>query len=562
MLRLALSLTVWLLLIPSVLPKSYHASRFDVDLDVEAGGDLSVTETVVFQFEDGPFTYVFREIPLGESDGLDRFQGFMDGEELRVGDGEPAGLELQRRSNSIRLIWHFPPIPSGSHTLVVKYRARGAVRRENGQDLLLWKAIPPDHAYRIESGRITIAYPAAARLAGEPGANRRTTIRASGSTISYEAGQLNKDRGVTINVPFARGSILTAPPLWQQEAERRSSELSQAVATATAIVGPLLLVGILMIVRLRFAIAVPKGVGPSVATSPPDDLPPALVGAIRGSWSDWRVALAALIDLAQKGFLEIEAEPKRWWTSRQFTLRRKADPGRLNHIEEVLLRLVFGSSQPYAGEVQLRKAQRQLRRHWRQFTTGLREAAEEAGFIDAERQRTRRKWIGWGVALVCLAEFGTAAILLAVAPQSQLLPIVMTVAVGIAVFILGLLVLILGATLTRLTDAALNRKQRWDAFRKHLRQMASKKGPLQPEWLASYLPYAIVFGLGNQWAKAFKDRGMPAHLAWLVGADQFDGSEVAALVAVLSSSGAGHSSRGGGSGGAGGGGGGGSSGAG
>jgi uncharacterized membrane protein len=162
---------------------------------------------------------------------------------------------------------------------------------------------------------------------------------------------------------------------------------------------------------------------------------------------------------------------------------------------------------------------------------------------------------------MCLAVAGTGGVILSVARLGQVLPIAIAIAVGVAVFVLGLLVVILGSSLTRLTDGALAQKQRWAAFRKHLKDLASRKSPLQPEWLSLYLPYAIVMGLGNQWAKAYKDQGIPARLAWLAGRDQFDGSEVAALVAVLSTSGAGHSSPGGGGGG-GAGGGGGSSGAG
>jgi uncharacterized membrane protein len=203
----------------------------------------------------------------------------------------------------------------------------------------------------------------------------------------------------------------------------------------------------------------------------------------------------------------------------------------------------------------MRKVQRQLQRHWRQFTRALHDEALAAGFVDADRDRTRRKWIAVGVTILLLSLAVTGSLLLAFVPQGPLLPIVVSVAVGLGLFTLGLLVLVLGSTWSRLTDTALNRKQGWDAFRKHLKELASRKSQLHPDWLASYLPYAIVLGLGNQWAKAFKDRGMPAHLAWLVGAEQFDGSEVAALVAVLSCSGAGHSSPGGGAAGAGGGGG-------
>ena len=553
-LRLTVGIAVLLVSVPFSFSKSYQASRFDVALGIGAGGDLMVTETVDFQFEGGPFTFVFREIPLKESDGLDRFQGFMDGDELRVGAGEMPGLELLQKGNSVRVIWHFQPTSDASHTFVIKYWARGAVRREDGQDLLLWKAIRGDHDYRIESAGITVSYPPGAKLAGQPGANRRMTVRTSGEAIAYDAGRLTNDQGFTVSVPFVQGSILTRPPLWQQAEERRKTELWSAVKIAMAVEGPLFLIGILLIVRLRSGNTVPRAVGPTVVTSPPDDLPPALVGVVRGSWSDWRVALATLIDLGQRGFLEIEAQPKRWWAGREFKLRRKSDAAALSQLEQVLLCLVFGTTQPYAPEVPIRKAQRQVWRRWGEFKRAVREDAQAAGLLDADRESTRRKWIAAGLTMMFLTLTGVAASLLATVPQGRLTPIVVTVAVGLGIFTLGLMVLALGSTSTRLTEAALGRKQAWDAFRKHLKELVSRKGQLHPDSLASFLPYAVVLGLGSQWAKAFKARGMPTHLAWLIGSDQFDGSDIAALIAVLDTSGAGHSTPGGAAGAGGGGG--------
>jgi len=285
LLRFAVGIAVLLLVVSVAYPKSYQASRFDVALAVQAGGDLLVTETVDFQFEGGPFTYSFLEIPFKESDGLDQFRGFMDGQELSVGAGEVPGLEMVRKTNSIGFTWHFPATSDASHTFVLKYRARGAVRRDKGRDLLLWKAVRSDHGYRIDSGRITVAWPPGVRLAGEPKANRKANIQTSGQVIAYEAGGLDKNRGFTVSVPFVQGSILSQPPVWQQEAKRRSAELGQAIATAIAIVAPLLLIGVLLVVRLRSAKTVRLAPGPSVLTSPPDDLTPALVGALRGSWS-------------------------------------------------------------------------------------------------------------------------------------------------------------------------------------------------------------------------------------------------------------------------------------
>jgi len=59
--------------------KSYSAERFDAVIRVLPDGTLDVTETVVFRFEDGPFTEVFREIPRRRTDGVQVMRAEMQG---------------------------------------------------------------------------------------------------------------------------------------------------------------------------------------------------------------------------------------------------------------------------------------------------------------------------------------------------------------------------------------------------------------------------------------------------------------------------------------------------
>ena len=66
---------------------SYTAERFDSRIDVLAGGSLRVTETIVFRFESGTFTRVFRTIPSRNTDGLEVIAASMDGADM------PEGME-------------------------------------------------------------------------------------------------------------------------------------------------------------------------------------------------------------------------------------------------------------------------------------------------------------------------------------------------------------------------------------------------------------------------------------------------------------------------------------
>jgi hypothetical protein len=98
--------------------KSYSAERFDSHIRVLTGGAIEVTETVVFRFEDGSLTYVFREIPRRRTDSVDVLRATMDGREFPIGD-QPGQVEVERGSR-LRVRGHFAaPVSDSIHTFTL-----------------------------------------------------------------------------------------------------------------------------------------------------------------------------------------------------------------------------------------------------------------------------------------------------------------------------------------------------------------------------------------------------------------------------------------------------------
>ena len=124
--------------------KSYSAERFDVTAQLLTDRSLAVEERIVFRFEGGDYTYVFREIPLDRSDGIADIAAGMDGDAQPAGSG-PGSIEV-RQGQPIRITWHFQPT-SGTHTFTLRYRIIGVVSRTGSDDVLAWHALPRKHAY-------------------------------------------------------------------------------------------------------------------------------------------------------------------------------------------------------------------------------------------------------------------------------------------------------------------------------------------------------------------------------------------------------------------------------
>ena len=81
------------------LAKDYRASRFDARIEVLNGGDLRVTETIVFEFTEGTFREVFRTIPTRRTDGVEFISASMDGRVLPQGEG-PGQVRVRCRAST------------------------------------------------------------------------------------------------------------------------------------------------------------------------------------------------------------------------------------------------------------------------------------------------------------------------------------------------------------------------------------------------------------------------------------------------------------------------------
>ncbi len=141
----------------SLLPasaKTYNAERYLVQLDLDSRGALHVSETAVFHFANGPFTYVFRDISERNTDGISNITATLDGRPCEPGTG-PGQVEI--KGNHVR--WHFSPVENQTHTFQVSYVADGVVRKTAAAATLKWNALPPQRSYEIDHAEVTLRYP-------------------------------------------------------------------------------------------------------------------------------------------------------------------------------------------------------------------------------------------------------------------------------------------------------------------------------------------------------------------------------------------------------------------
>jgi uncharacterized protein (TIGR04222 family) len=547
--RLVLAISLLFAAVPALADGRYSADRYDARIEILDGGTIKVSETVTVRFESGSFTQFYRAVPVRRTDGIEIVSVGMNGERLTQGTG-PREFEIAR-SSDVRVTWHFPPTADSTRTFELTYLVHGVVRQESDADMLVWRILPTEHRYAIASSTVDIS--TAAEPLAQPVVDTHrvgdSQVQVSDRHIRIAATAIRSNGWLEAFVPFARGTVIDAPPAWQRH-EQNVNALSGTWIVAAAIVA-LGGLALLFVVRQQYD-PPPHDLSPSARTmAPPDPLPPVIAGTLLTNGSPrLEHAMAALFSLAERGVVRIDEQPRRLG-QRQFAIARVPKTQPSSPFDEQLLEIIFS---PEAHDaVSLAKARHRLVRQFRKLKNALEPAMASAGLLDPDRQAVRRRFAR--VAAGCLVAAGAATIAFAIVvdrfgPSLMLIPA--------ALGLVGVAALISFAAHTPLSNEGVRRAHEWRGFRQYLRDVARDRQPSPADAeVRRLLPYAIALGLAHSWSSYLK-KHRAAVPAWFHAISAAGHDSAAAFSAFVGSGGTG---AGGGHAGAGGGAGGGSSGA-
>ena len=467
--------------------KDYSASRFDVSIKVQTGGDLRVDETVTFDFGSGPFTHVWRDIPTSRTDGIDIVQATMDGVVLPVGDG-PGHITVSAR-NRVRVEWHFGPVESSKHTFGLSYIARGVAVSTSAGDEVAWKPLPIEHAYTIASGRIAIESPVTpedSRILDSHRIETPPSVVAGDGVVNADLSDIRPNGWFTVSLRFPAHAVVTAQPQWRQHEEHLAA-LAPRWALAAGIVLVLSLV-LVVAVRRSSPAPLPPPVE-STVSSAPAPLAPAFAASLAANGrTPPASAMATLMNLAERGVLVIRELPRRFGV-RQYELSTRPGSHDLAPHEEAAVTIAFaGGPDP----VSLSKARARLVRGSRRFSSTVESELRSAGMLDEMRMSGAR-------------QLKTLALTLLVGGLVLVIPALVFIEqqgpwpllVPLALVIAAVVAFIAWATLVVLSDQAVASAARWQGYKRHLKQMASGRGTDQPTVVPPRtLVYAVALWAG------------------------------------------------------------------
>lgn len=459
------------------------------EIEVHADAGMTVSETIVVQAEGNIIRRgIFRDFPTAYRDRYgNRYRVGFEVLEVRR-NGEPEAWHTERRSNGVRVYAGSADrlVEPGRHEYLMRYRTDRQLGYFAAHDELYWNVTGNGWEMPIEAAsasvRLPMSVPAGtitveAYTGGQGSTEQSYAADVDGNTAQFAATRvLGPREGLTIVVAWPKGHVHEPGAM-----ERLERTLADNRGLLVAGLGLLVVLVYLAWAWRRFGVDPPRGViFPHY--EPPAGYSPASTRFIMRMGYDNRAFVAAVVNLAVKGQLEIEEDDG------DYTLRRTGSAQPLAAGEKALLAALFAKEPTVALE---------NKNH--QVLAAAKQAHQRA----LKRDYEKIYFLGNGIFL--LPSIGaTLALVLAVNLLDAWQPLVV-VLFGLMAAAHVLFYWLLRAP----TERGRRLMDKVEGFKSYL-EVAEKdelnlRNPPQktPELFERYLPFALALGVEQAWAEKF-----------------------------------------------------------
>jgi uncharacterized protein (TIGR04222 family) len=518
--------------------------RFDVGVVIEPSGTLEITETIVQDFGDVPRHGILRSIPNRQQvdDRFDRVYPIQV-VSVRTSAGTPDDLQTTEENGTFVIRIGDPDVTiTGKHTYTIVYRVEGAMNGFETHDELYWNAIGTEWEQPVALMRVRVEGPAPVdRLAcyqgpfGSTFGCTREQIKDGVAVFAEE--NLGAFTAMSVVVALPPGTVAsTAPILEERWSLARAFSLTPSTILSSIGLLGLILAGFAWLVwkrgrDVRFTgsqvdqvMGGPEGAGTQavpmfergtapVEFAPPEDVRPGQVGTLIDEEANTLDVSATIVDLAVRRHLVIEELPKKWLLGKpDWKLTRlPADADALLPYERTLLDGLFEDG----TEVELSDLRKTFATRLQKVKDALYKDVVDRKWFLRRPDKVRQAWLGIGIVALLVA-IGIA-VLLASTTKLALL--------GIPLVVGGLLMVFGAKRMPARTAKGTAITRRVNGFRVVIEtaEEHTARWAEQENVFTRFLPYAIVFGVTDKWAKAFESLGqMPADdMSWYVSTRPF-----------------------------------------
>jgi len=559
---------------------------FVATIDVAADGSLAVTEEIVVDFGALERHGIFRVIPvryplaagapvdLPEGRSPDEYLRRIDVSDIAVESSAPADLEIERPTRAgptgteLQLrIGDEDTTVTGRQLYRISYAVDGALTDRSDLVELYWNATGHSWPVLIEEAQVLVRGPQPTDHTCFRGEVGQTSLCEDLSAVPeatrYTSFELEPGEGMTVVFAYAPEDVEVGPPLLVERFTlARAFTGSPLTVPVTALTSVLALGGVAALLYRQGRDRIRRGgtgvdgrVDPlrrpllrqrasiPVQFRPPGELRPAQLGLVVDERVEPLEITATIVDLAVRGHLVIteESEDRALWSSRtDWRLTRQPQPsddrpsddrpsddrpsGDLLPYERHLLEALFRDS----DEVRVSDLKGTFSSDYEEVRNMIYRDGSDHGWFANRPDKVRNRWLAVGIVVTLLAAGLLAAAVL-----------FSTIALAFVPFVLAGVVLVVGhRAMPHRTVHGSEVLKRTLGFREFISTAETGRMEYAEEaqLFVAYLPYAVVFGAVDRWARAFANLGEAGAAAigsWYVGTGMYDGFAMARMSSGL-----------------------------
>jgi hypothetical protein len=495
-----------------------HIADYRVAMQLAGDGTLVVSELITYDFGATPHHGILRDLVERETYDAHHDRRYRISAVAVAADHEATPVQLSHSGRYLHLRIGDPNATvTGQHTYRIDYRLQGAARTFADHQELFWDAIGNQWPVPIDRATVTVTGPApitkTACYAGANGSSLScTSASVGGPAATFSQTGLGPLEGLTIVVGLPPGSIVPDPqPILERRRTvadafaLRPDTVIPAIALAVLSVGAILWLASRRGRDRRFtgsatdaAFGNTTGAEEAVGFGgvragpvefvPPNGVLPGQVGTLVDEHANLVDVTATIVDLAVRGWMTITDLDDDY----ELTSTQVAGKGALLPYETELMTALFASG----PTVKLSDLKYKFRAELGVIQNAMYEDVVTQGWYRIRPDRTRQRWT-----LLALGFFIAA------------IAITVVVALGSSFGVVPL-GLVLGAiTLIAVASRMPSRTGKGSAMFSRVRgfrrlfdegdQGLREKFAEQHDIFSQYLPYAIVFGCTDKWARVF-----------------------------------------------------------
>ncbi len=468
---------------------AWEIDSFHADIVVGQNGGIEVTETIEVEFYTEKHG-IYRDIPVKYRNAYNQHISIgLEVLGVTDGDGEPVEYEVSREGAYQRLKIGDPfETITGPYTYKIQYRSNRAIRYFDDHDELYWNVTGNMWEVFIPQSSATVYLPFApddqTKVICYTGATGSTAQDCVGEIRSNEA-LFSANDYLTIAVSWPKG--LVAPPSTSQRALWFVEDNTGVFLPLFALIG-----GYYLWSRRGRD---PKGRGVVRQYEAPDKLTPAETAFLVRQGFKVDDISAEIVALAEAGFLKIAEMKKDGWLKDrvEYELIRVGSATPAAEHQRVLLEALFEDA--INGKMAINDLPTDFYKKVEKVKTAVWSAVEKRKYFDKKPESVWGAWV-FGAIAVGFVLFGMAA-----AVQMRL-DMVLGGIVAEAILI-GFALL-----MPKRTEAGVTAYHHALGFKQYIEAAETERVKWQEKQNIFFdvLPYAMIFGVADKWAKAFEGK--------------------------------------------------------